>query len=121
MTETSTQALIAEVKNFLAIIRMRMTSGRLEGVAAFETLGMIDRLAAELVRLSALPMTDFKFNVGALVHKIKGYKYFGRVVAAFLTLKGEARYVVESTSDGSRGMLFIFNDGQLDYWDPTDG
>lgn len=64
-------------------------------------------------------MTDFKFNVGAAVKKVKGYNYYGRVVAAFLTLKGEARYVVESTSAGSRGMLFIFNDGQLDHWDGT--
>lgn len=55
-----------------------------------------------------------KFIIGAQVHKVKGYAYFGVVVAAFVTTKGEDRYVVESTSHGSRGMLFIFNDGQLE-------
>lgn len=54
-----------------------------------------------------------KFNIGQSVSKIKGYEYLGLVVAAFQTTKGEDRYVVESTSRGSRGMLFIFNEGQL--------
>jgi hypothetical protein len=53
------------------------------------------------------------YKVGNKVRKVKGYSYFGIVVAAFQTLKGEDRYVVESTSLGSKGILFIFNDGQL--------
>lgn len=56
-----------------------------------------------------------KFAIRDHVRKVKGYEYFGVVVAAFQTTKGEDRYVVESTSHGSRGMLFIFNDGQLDH------
>lgn len=55
------------------------------------------------------------FSVGDKVKKIKGYRYFGEVCAAFVTSKGELRYVVESTSYGSEGMLFIFNSSQLDY------
>ncbi len=58
--------------------------------------------------------SDMKFTVGNQVHKVKGYAYFGEVVAAFKTRKGDDRYVVESTSEGSLGMLFIFNDGQLE-------
>lgn len=56
-----------------------------------------------------------RFKVEDEVKKIKGYAYFGVVVAAFVNLAGEGRYVVESTSEGSRGMLFIFNDTQLDF------
>lgn len=59
-----------------------------------------------------------KFSIGNNVRKTKGYHYFGAVVAAFQTLAGEDRYVVESTSEGSLRMLFIFNDGQLEL-DPT--
>lgn len=55
-----------------------------------------------------------KFTVGDEVKKVKGYHYFGVVVSAFTTLKGEDRFVVESTSHGSKGMLFIFNEGQLE-------
>jgi len=55
-----------------------------------------------------------KFSVGDGVKKITGYQYFGVVVAAFKTIKGGDRYVVESTSHGSNGMLFIFNDTQLE-------
>lgn len=55
-----------------------------------------------------------KFQLGNKVRKIKGYAYFGVVVAAFQTTAGADRYVVESTSEGSLGMLFIFNDGQLE-------
>ena len=54
-----------------------------------------------------------KFQLWHHVKKVKGYEYFGVVVAAFQTTKGEDRYVVESTSPGSKGMLFIFNEGQL--------
>lgn len=57
-----------------------------------------------------------KFLLGQSVRKVKGYAYYGRVVAAFQTTKGDDRYVVESTSEGSLGMLFIFNDGQLEPW-----
>ena len=58
-------------------------------------------------------IVPFEFQVTQPVKKIKGYAYFGEVVAAFHTRKGENRYVVESTSHGSLGMLFIFNAGQL--------
>lgn len=58
-----------------------------------------------------------KFIIGDQVQKAKGYVYRGQVVAAFQNLKQEDRYVVESLSEGSLGMLFIFNEGQLNYWD----
>lgn len=56
------------------------------------------------------------YLVGARVQRVKGYRYFGVVVATFATTKLERRYVVESLSHGSRGMLFIFNDSQLAPW-----
>lgn len=59
-------------------------------------------------------MSAMKFQLNDKVYKVKGYAYFGVVVAVFQTLKGDNRYVVESTSAGSKGMLFIFNDGQLE-------
>lgn len=55
-----------------------------------------------------------RFAKNDAVSKKKGYRFFGIVVAAFTTLGGEERYVVESTSYGSKQMLFIFNDGQLE-------
>lgn len=56
-----------------------------------------------------------KFAVGDFVKKTKGYAYFGIVVAAFKTHKTqEDRYVVESIATGSLGMLFIFNQSQLE-------
>lgn len=55
-----------------------------------------------------------KFNHNDEVRKTNGYAYFGVVVAAFQTTAGADRYVVESTSEGSLGVLFIFNDGQLE-------
>lgn len=66
-----------------------------------------------------------KFNIGDKVYKPKGYTYKGVVVAAFLNLSHEERYVVEiPTSEcgcGSTncqancvGMLHIFSGEQLE-------
>lgn len=55
-----------------------------------------------------------KFEVGQKVYKPNGYSYPGIIVAAFKNTKGLDRYVVESTSEGTEGMLHIFNDSQLE-------
>ncbi len=57
----------------------------------------------------------FKFPLWAPVQKCKGdYKFPGVIVASFCTTAGNVRYVVESTSDGTRGCLHIFNEDQLE-------
>lgn len=56
-------------------------------------------------------MIHFKYAVGDAVQKPKGYPFPGLVVAAFMTLHNEVRYVVESTT--LRGLLHIFNEDQL--------
>lgn len=56
---------------------------------------------------------EFRFYPGDRVEKVSGYEYFGIVVSSFNTMDGLARYVVESTSRGSEGMLHIFTGDQL--------
>ncbi len=51
------------------------------------------------------------YNIGDRVEKATGYQYPGVVVSVFRTLNGDIRYVVEHTI--SKGMLHIFNEGQL--------
>lgn len=53
------------------------------------------------------------FYPGDKVEKTSGHEYVGTVVAAFRTMDGKPRYVVESTTSGARGLLFIFRDDQL--------
>lgn len=59
-----------------------------------------------------------RFSEGDAVHKPRGYKFPGIVVAEFLTLAGEPRYVVELINlDGytarPSGLLHIFAPEQL--------
>lgn len=51
-----------------------------------------------------------KFKIGDSVIKPSGYKFPGTIVAAFTTLAGKERYVVEMTD---YGLLHIFNEDQL--------
>jgi len=53
-------------------------------------------------------------TVGTNVRKIKGYTYIGQIRGVIDTLAGVKRYVVESTSEGSLGMLYIFRASQLE-------
>lgn len=54
-----------------------------------------------------------KFQAGDRVKKITGeYSFTGTVVAAFVTLSGAERYVVEHQE---HHMLHIFNEKNLDY------
>ena len=48
-----------------------------------------------------------------LVIKPKGYPYPGEVVSVFVTKAGNTRYVIESTSKDTEGMLHIFNADNL--------
>ena len=50
-----------------------------------------------------------KFKNGDLVCKPKGYSFPGVIVSAFETTAGKDRYVVESISEGTAGMLHIFS------------
>lgn len=52
------------------------------------------------------------FHIGDRVYKPKGYHYQGVVVARFVTLEKQIRYVVEM--DESEGMLHIFSAEQLE-------
>lgn len=54
-----------------------------------------------------------RLPVGTPVTKVLGYPFPGTVVAAFHTLSGHERFVVEATGEGYRGMLHIFNGDQL--------
>jgi hypothetical protein len=57
----------------------------------------------------------FKFNVGDKVKKVRGYKYPGVVVSAFVKSDGVTpRYVVECIGEGCEGMLHIFSETQLE-------
>lgn len=58
-------------------------------------------------------MSDIKFNIGDRVRKVTGYRYFGEVRSVFTTSRGDLRYVVENTGE-NLGMLFIFNEEQLE-------
>lgn len=55
-------------------------------------------------------MEYFKFDVGAKVDKVKGYKFPGTVVSAFRNSLKEKRYVVEMDNFH---LLHIFNEEQL--------
>lgn len=52
-------------------------------------------------------------ELGDYVEKVSGYLYPGIIVAKFNTLAGETRYVVECDVAVCRGMLHIYNRGQL--------
>lgn len=57
---------------------------------------------------------DDPFPVGTPVRKRRGYRFPGVVVASYLTLSGERRYVVECTADGAAGCQHIFSPEQLE-------
>jgi hypothetical protein len=54
-----------------------------------------------------------RLPVNTPVEKVGGYPFPGTVVAAFHTLAGSERFVVEATGEHYAGMLHIFNGGQL--------
>ena len=56
-------------------------------------------------------MIDFKFEIGDMVYKPKGYKFPGIVVSNFITTSGEKRIVAELEGNG---MLHIFSESQLE-------
>lgn len=58
-------------------------------------------------------------QVGDRVRKRIGYKWPGVVVAAFETLAGERRYVVECTVPEVAGALHIYSREQLESADPS--
>lgn len=55
-----------------------------------------------------------RMRVGDRVRKARGYPFPGVVVAAFDTLSGARRLVVECTADGVAGCLHVFSEGQLE-------
>lgn len=65
-------------------------------------------------RREALTAPGQAFARGDRVRKVKGYKFPGVVVAAFTTLEGNWRYVVQCTREDTEGILHIYNAGQLE-------
>ena len=65
-------------------------------------------------RREALTAPGQAFAKGDRVRKVKGYKFPGVVVAAFTTLEGNWRYVVQCTAEDTAGILHIYNAGQLE-------
>lgn len=59
-------------------------------------------------------MITFKFAVGDLVKKKKGYQFPGMIVSCFINSNYEIRYVVEATDENFKYMLHIFNEDQLE-------
>lgn len=55
-----------------------------------------------------------KFKIGDKVKKVKGYKWPGVVVSAFMTLEGKVRYVVECTVPEVEGALHIYSETQIE-------
>lgn len=53
-------------------------------------------------------------QIGDVVQKRRGYKWPGVIVADFLTLAGERRFVVECTVPEVTGALHIYNPDQLE-------
>jgi hypothetical protein len=56
---------------------------------------------------------NMNFKIGDKVEKVSGYKWPGVVIAAFDTLAGERRVVVECTTPEVAGALHIYNEKQL--------
>ena len=56
---------------------------------------------------------NMNFKIGDKVEKTSGYKWPGIVVAAFDTLAGERRVVVECTTPEVAGALHIYNEKQI--------
>lgn len=63
--------------------------------------------------MKVLIANALKFKPRQEVAKVAGYPFRGVVVAAFNTLGGEDRYVVECTVPGCEGLLHIYNADQL--------
>ena len=55
-----------------------------------------------------------KFPVGTKVQKVRGYRFPGTVIAAFITLKGRERYVVECSVPEVDGILHIYSAADLE-------
>ena len=58
-------------------------------------------------------MDEQIFARGDRVEKRSGYRFPGIVRAAFTTISGEWRYVVEADNDDFAGMLHIYSASQL--------
>lgn len=54
------------------------------------------------------------FEPGEKVSKCSGYFYPGVVLARFMTIGGQWRYVVEADHPDFKGMLHIFSANQLE-------
>ena len=56
-------------------------------------------------------------KTGDKVQKIKGYRWPGVIVAAFETIEGKRRYVVECTVPEVAGALHIYSPEQIEVID----
>lgn len=58
-------------------------------------------------------MREFKYQQWEDVQKRKGYRFPGKIVARYWSLKGCERYVVECVASGAEGCQHIFAPEQL--------
>ena len=56
---------------------------------------------------------NYKFKIGDIAYKPKGYKFPCTIVSVFETVSGEVRIVAEMSE---YGLLHIFNENQLDHY-----
>ena len=59
-------------------------------------------------------MSDYKFNIGDHVKKVKGYKFPGILIGTAVKTSGKILYLVECTADGATGMCHIFGENDLE-------
>jgi hypothetical protein len=76
-----------------------------------------DDVIEEIKRLKGIiNQTETKFKVGDKTHKPKGYKFPCTIVGVFETIAGEVRVIGEMDE---YGLLHIFNENQLEHYEPT--
>lgn len=57
--------------------------------------------------------TEDLLEIGDKVVKVSGYRYTGEIRSVIEKKDGNIRYVVESTSEDTEGMLHIFSRSQI--------
>lgn len=94
------------IKELITEIRIMHEVGADSGVYTHQELvEMIEWLEQQPAKIPGA-----KFLVGDKVYKPKGYEFPGTVLSVFLNGKAEVRMAAQD----DRGMIHIFNEGQLE-------
>jgi hypothetical protein len=109
MSETETKDVVDALIEFAELQASRGEAG----------YALILHARDEITRLRSLSTasggeTSEILPIGTPVEKIRGYLWPGTVVAAFRTLSGELRYVVECTVPDVAGALHIYAPAQIE-------